>query len=58
MLRLLLKKVTIKSKSQSPKLTGALCDVPTEITNVSSLLPRQSDSIGFAVIQLSSETGE
>ena len=53
-----MKKVTIKSKSQSTKLTGALYDVSTETTNVSSLLPRQADSNGLAVIQLSSETGE
>ena len=37
-------------KSQSPKLTEALCDFPTETTNVSPLLPRQADTDGFNLV--------
>ena len=49
-LRLLLKKVAVIPKSQLPKLTEALRNVPTETEYVSSLLPRQADSNGFKLI--------
>lgn len=50
MLRFLLKKVTIMPKGQSPKLTEAFCDFPTETKNVSPLLPRQADTGGFNLV--------
>ena len=49
-LKLLLKKVAIIPKSQLPKLTEALRNVPTETEYVSSLLPRQADINGFKLI--------
>ena len=42
-------------KSQSPKLTRALCNVPIEAINASSLLPRQADSNWLVLAQLGSE---
>ena len=37
-------------KGQSPKLTEAFCDFPTETKNVSPLLPRQADTGGFNLV--------
>ena len=45
-----MKKVAVIPKSQLPKLTEALRNVPTETEYVSSLLPRQADSNGFKLI--------
>ena len=45
-------------KSQSPKLTRALCNVPIEAINASSLLPRQADSNWLVLAQLGSEIEE
>ena len=45
-------------KSQSPKLTRALCDVPIETINASSLLPRQADRNWLVLFQLGSEIEE
>ena len=40
--RLLFKKVAIIPKGQSPKIKGSVCNVPVEIMDVSTLLPRQA----------------
>ena len=45
-------------KSQSPKLTRALCNVPIETINASSLLPRQADRNWLVLFQLGSEIEE
>ena len=49
--RLLLKKVTIMPKGQSPKLKGALCNIPVKHVDVSSLLPRTADSNGLVIVK-------
>lgn len=50
--RITLKKITIMSRGQSPKLKGALCNVPVDHVDVSDILPRQADSNGIVVIKL------
>ena len=49
--RLLLKKVTIMPKGQSPKLKGALCNIPVKHVDVSSLLTRTADSNGLVIVK-------
>ena len=50
--RLLFKKVKIMPKGQSPKLKGALCNIPVEHVDVSSLLSRLADSKGLVTAKL------
>ena len=50
--RLLFNKVTIMPKVQSPKLKGALCSIPVEHVDVSSLLPRTAYSNGLVTVKL------
>lgn len=49
---LLVKKVVIMSEGQSPKITGSICNVPVEIMDVRTLLPRQTNSNGLVKIKL------
>lgn len=49
---LLVKKVVIMSEGQSPKITGSICNVPAEIMDVRTLLPRQTNSNGLVKIKL------
>ena len=39
-------------KGQSPKLKGALCNIPVEHVDVGSLLPRTTDSNGLVIVKL------
>ena len=50
--RLLFKKVKIMPKGQSPKLKGALCNIPVEHVDVSSLLSRLADSKGLVTAKM------
>ena len=50
--RLLFKKVVIMPKGQSPKMKGSVCNMPVEIKDVRTLLPRQADSNGLVIIEL------
>ena len=50
--RLLFKKVTIMAKGQSPKLKGAICNVPIDSIDTSQILPRQADSNGLIIFKL------
>ena len=40
---------------QSPKIKGSVCNVPVEIMNVSTLLPRQTSSNGLVLIKFKKE---
>jgi len=50
--RIIFKKVTIMPKGQSPKLKGALCNVPVNYNDMTSILPRQADSNGIVLVKL------
>ena len=50
--RLLFKKMTIMPKGQSPKLEGTLCNIPFKHVDVSSFLPRTTDSNGLVIVKL------
>ena len=50
--RLLFKKVAIMPKGQSPKIKGSVCNVPVEVMDVSTLLPRQASCNGLMIIKL------
>ena len=50
--RLLLKKINIISKGQSPKLKGALCNIPIDVVDVSNTLPHPADSNGIIIVKL------
>ena len=50
--RLRFKKVAIMPTGQSLKIKGSVCNVPVEIMDVSTLLPRQVDSNGLVIIKL------
>ena len=39
-------------KGQSPKLKGAICNVPLEADNVCNILPRGADSNGIIMVKL------
>ena len=39
-------------KGHSPKLKGALCNIPVEHVNVSFLLPRTADNNGLVIVKL------
>ena len=39
-------------KGQSSKLIGALCNIPVEHVDVSSLLTRTADSYGLVIVKL------
>ena len=50
--QLLLKKVAIMLKGQSPKIKGSAHNVHVEIMDVSTLLPRQANCNGLVIIKL------
>ena len=51
--RILLKKVTVMPKGQSPKVRGSICKIPiSEIDNNCSSLPRSADSNGVIIVKL------
>ena len=50
--RLLFKKVVIMPKGNSPKIKGAICNVPIDTEGVCSVLPRPACSNGLLVLKL------
>ena len=50
--RLLLRKISITMKGQSPKLKGALCNVPIDVVDVCKTLSRSADSNGIVLVKL------
>ena len=50
--RLLFKKISIIPKGQSPKLKGALCNVPIDVVDICNTLPRPADSNGIVIVKL------
>lgn len=50
--QLLFKKITIMPKGQSPKLRGAICNVPVDCQNTTTTLPHGADSNGIIIIKL------
>ena len=50
--RLLFKKIVIMPKGQTPKLKGAICNVPLQADNVCHILPRGADSNGIVMVKL------
>ena len=50
--RLLFKKIHIMPKGQSPKIKGAICNVPVDTVDISGTLPRQADSNGLIIVKL------
>ena len=49
--RLLLKKISIMLKGQSPKLKGTLCNVPIDVLDICNTLPRPVDSNGVVMVK-------
>ena len=39
-------------KGQSPKLKGALCNVPIDVADICNTLPRPADSNGIVIVKL------
>ena len=39
-------------KGQSPKLKGALCNIPIDVVDVGNTLPRPADSNGIIIVKL------
>ena len=50
--RLLFKKVTIMPKGQSPKIRGAICNVPINSEEICNVLPRGMDNNGIVQVRL------
>ena len=50
--KLLFKKISIMPKAQSPKLKGALCNVPIDVVDICNTLPRPADINGTVVVKL------
>ena len=50
--RLQFKKITIMPKDQSPKLKGAICNVPIDVVRTCNTLPRPADSNGLLIVKL------
>ena len=50
--RLPFKKISIMPKGQSPKLKGALCNVPIDVVDVCKPLSRPADSNGIVIVKL------
>ena len=50
--RLLFKKIVIMPKGQSPKLKGAICNVPLETESACDTLPRGADSNSIVMLKL------
>ena len=49
---LLFKKINIMLKGQTPKLKGALCNIPIDVVDVCNTLPRPADSNGIIKVKL------
>ena len=49
---MLFRKVTIMPKGQSPKVKGAICNIPVETDDVVNTLPRGADSNGLIMVKL------
>ena len=49
--RILFKKVTIMPKGQFPKLKGAICNIPTETSDIANVLPCSVDSSGLIMVK-------
>lgn len=45
--RLLFKKITIMSKGQTPKIKGNICNVPVEVNDTVTTLPREPNNNGL-----------
>ena len=50
--RLLFKKITIMPRGQKKKISGIICNIPIDTTNVTNMLPRPADSNGLVIIKL------
>ena len=50
--RILFKKVAIMPKGQFPKVKGAICNVPVDAQDVSTVLPRPADNNGLLLLKL------
>jgi len=50
--RLLFKKIVIMPKGQSPKLKGNICNVPVEVNDKVTTLPREPTNNGFLLVKL------
>ena len=50
--RILFKKLHIMPKGQSPKIRGAICNVPIDTIDISNTLPRQAGSNGLVIVKL------
>ena len=50
--QLLFKKINIIPKGQSPKLKGALGNIPIDVIDVCNALPRPTDSNGIIIVKL------
>ena len=49
--RLFFKKISIMPKCQSPKLKGALCNIPIDVVDICNALPRSADSNGIVIVK-------
>ena len=49
---LLFKKINIMPKGQSPKLKGALCNIPIDVADGCNTLSRQADSYDIIIVNL------
>ena len=50
--RLLFKKIAIMPKGQSPKLKGNICNVPVEVNDIVTTLPREPSKNGLLIVKL------
>ena len=50
--RLLFKNISIMPKGQSPKLKGALCNIPIVVVDICKTLPWPADSNGIVIVKL------
>ena len=50
--RLLFREITIMPRGQIEKVSGTICNIPIDTTNVTNMLPRPADSNGLVIIKL------
>ena len=50
--RLLFKKITIMPPGQMEKISGTICNIPIDTTNVTIVLPRPAASNGLVIVRL------
>ena len=50
--RILFKKIAVMPKGQTPKLKGAICNVPIDTKNITNVLPQGANSNGIVMIKL------